>query len=67
MKKRKDPTAPNSASPGEDGAALPSRSKQERAFNRWLNDQLRKKYDPVLDETIPDELLALLRQDRDRK
>ena len=29
-------------------------------FDRWLNKQLRKVYDPALNEPIPDDLRALL-------
>lgn len=47
------------ASPGE------PRSPQDRAFQRWVNEQLRKKYDPVLEEEIPEELLSLLRPRRE--
>lgn len=32
----------------------------EAGFERWLNTQLHKMYDPVLEERIPDELSRLL-------
>ncbi|MDX6750698.1 NepR family anti-sigma factor [Geminicoccaceae bacterium 1502E] len=32
----------------------------EAGFERWLNSQLHKMYDPVLDERIPDELSRLI-------
>ncbi len=60
-----DSSQPNREDSAKARVIPPSRSSQERAFNRWLNDQLRKKYDPVLDEAIPEEILALLRQDRE--
>ena len=63
MVKKKAPSGEDTQH-GDDGANPPSRNSQERAFNRWLNEQLRKKYDPVLDESIPDEILELLRRDR---
>lgn len=65
--KKKDSSGPVPEAAEKTGGGAPSRNIQERAFNRWLNDQLRKKYDPVLDETIPEDILALLRKDRDRR
>jgi len=32
----------------------------ERGFDRWLNRQLHRLYDPVLAEPVPDDLLRLL-------
>lgn len=37
---------------------------EQEDFQRWVNDQLRKLYDPVLDEAIPDGMLDLLRKHR---
>lgn len=37
---------------------------EQENFQRWVNDQLRKLYDPVLDEPIPDAMLELLRKHR---
>lgn len=37
---------------------------EQENFQRWVNDQLRKLYDPVLDEPIPDSMLELLRKHR---
>ncbi len=34
----------------------------EQGFERWLNRQLHHLYDPVLSETVPDEILRLLQQ-----
>jgi Anti-sigma factor NepR len=34
----------------------------ERGFDRWLNRQLHRIYDPVLGEPVPDEMLRLLDQ-----
>ena len=34
----------------------------ERGFDRWLNWQLHRIYDPVLGEPVPDEMLRLLDQ-----
>lgn len=34
----------------------------ERGFDRWLNRQLHRLYDPVLGEAVPDEILRLLEQ-----
>ncbi len=34
----------------------------ERGFNRWLNGQLHRIYDPVLTEPVPDEIARLLEQ-----
>jgi hypothetical protein len=34
----------------------------ERGFERWLNRQLHRIYDPVLGEPVPDEMLRLLDQ-----
>lgn len=33
------------------------------AFDRWLNEVLRKQFDPARHEAVPDELLLLLRGD----
>jgi hypothetical protein len=37
------------------------RNAQMDAFGRWLDQELRNLYEPVLDEPIPDSLLDLLR------
>lgn len=67
MKKRKTGEAPRPGAGGSGaGPNPPPRSRQERAFNRWLSEQLRRKYDPVLEESIPEEILELLRRDRER-
>lgn len=34
----------------------------DRAFDRWLNRQLHRLYDPVLVEAVPDEIMRLLEQ-----
>lgn len=34
----------------------------DRGFERWLNRQLHRIYDPVLGEPVPDELMRLLDQ-----
>jgi Anti-sigma factor NepR len=34
----------------------------ERGFDRWLNGQLHRIYDPVLTEPVPDEIARLLEQ-----
>ena len=34
----------------------------ERGFDRWLNWQLHRIYDPVLGEPVPDEMMRLLDQ-----
>jgi hypothetical protein len=34
----------------------------ERGFDRWLNRQLHRLYDPVLAEDVPDEIMRLLDQ-----
>jgi hypothetical protein len=34
----------------------------ERGFDRWLNGQLHRIYDPVLTEPVPDEIAQLLEQ-----
>ena len=34
----------------------------ERGFDRWLNRQLHRIYDPVLGEPVPDEMIRLLDQ-----
>ena len=39
---------------------LSRRSALDTGFERWLNGQLHKLYDPVLDEAVPDELARLL-------
>jgi hypothetical protein len=67
VKSKRDSSGPTPRDSRHTSANPPSRTSQERAFNRWLNEQLRKKYDPVLDEAIPEEILELLRQDRDRQ
>ena len=40
-----------------------SKTPQDAAFRRWLEEQLHQKYDPVLDESIPDDLLSVLKPD----
>lgn len=37
---------------------------EQEGFQHWVNDQLRKLYDPVLDEPIPEGMLELLRKSR---
>ncbi|HEX6011232.1 MAG TPA: NepR family anti-sigma factor [Geminicoccaceae bacterium] len=32
----------------------------ERGFDRWLNRQLRRLYDPVLTEAVPEEIIRLV-------
>jgi Anti-sigma factor NepR len=32
----------------------------ERGFDRWLNRQLRRLYDPVLTEAVPEEIMRLV-------
>jgi Anti-sigma factor NepR len=34
----------------------------DRGFDRWLNRQLHRLYDPVLGEAVPDEMMRLLEQ-----
>ncbi len=34
----------------------------ERGFDRWLNRQLHRIYDPVLNEAVPDEIMRLVEQ-----
>lgn len=34
----------------------------ERGFDRWLNRQLHRIYDPVLNEAVPDEIMRLLEE-----
>lgn len=34
----------------------------DRGFDRWLNRQLHRIYDPVLGEPVPDEMMRLLDQ-----
>lgn len=34
----------------------------DRAFDRWLNRQLHRLYDPVLAEAVPEEIMRLLEQ-----
>jgi hypothetical protein len=40
---------------------------QDESFRRWLEQQLHKKYDAVLEEPVPDELLSLLRPEDPQK
>ena len=44
-----------------------SKASQDPAFRRWLEEQLHQKYDPVLQEAIPNELLSLLKPDEEPK
>ena len=46
------------------GAARKADDTGQGDFQHWVNDQLRKLYDPVLDEPIPDGMLELLRKNR---
>ena len=50
-------------SPAEPG---PKRNKGEAAFDVWLQRGLHKIYDDVANEPIPDELLKLIEEDRNR-
>ena len=48
---------------GNGGGSLGSdETMVERGFDRWLNRQLHRRYDQVLTEPVPDELLRLLDQ-----
>lgn len=49
--------------PRSDPAGKTDDTEQED-FQHWVNDQLRKLYDPVLDEPIPEGMLELLRKSR---
>lgn len=59
-----DAMSPSSTRPS--GRKRPSgdrnkrRSALDAGFDRWLNTQLHKMYDPVLEERVPDELNRLL-------
>lgn len=44
-----------------------SKTPKDAAFRRWLEEQLHQKYDAVLEEPIPDDLLAMLKQDEKTK
>lgn len=35
-------------------------SMQERVFDRWLDRQLHRLFDPVLSEEVPDDIMRLL-------
>jgi hypothetical protein len=39
------------------------RSKSDVAFDRWLSRALSESFDPVLNEPVPPDLLALLEED----
>jgi len=46
---------------GSGGSSLGSdETMVERGFDRWLNRQLHRLYDPVLAEPVPEDLLRLL-------
>jgi Anti-sigma factor NepR len=48
---------------GYGGSDLGSDEAMEgRGFDRWLNRQLHRHYDPVLGEPVPDEMMRLLTQ-----
>jgi hypothetical protein len=49
-------------SPAGNGQARQEPVPVDRGFDRWLNRQLHRLYDPVLEEQIPDELARLLEQ-----
>jgi hypothetical protein len=57
---------PTEASVQRKGKAK-SKTPQDAAFRRWLEEQLHEKYDAVLDESIPDDLLSVLKQDERSK
>jgi hypothetical protein len=45
---------------------IQSKTPQDTAFRRWLEEQLHQKYDDILNEPIPDDLLSLLKpEDRE--
>lgn len=44
------------------GGPQPDDVSSERGFERWLNRQLHRLYDPVLSEAVPDEIMRLLDQ-----
>jgi hypothetical protein len=43
-----------------------SRRPLDAGFDRWLDRQLHKIYDPVLNENVPDDLLRLLEKFEER-
>ena len=46
--------------PSKDEDEKDGRVPEDAGFDRWLNRQLHKIYDPILDETIPDDINDLL-------
>lgn len=52
----------DSRAPRKDpGLGRPSRGRSEAGFDRWIVDQLRKLYDEVLDEEVPEDLVKAVR------
>jgi hypothetical protein len=56
MARRKPPEGP------DDRKGRPkAEPSQDELFRRWLEQQLHRRFDPVLEEPVPDDLLDLLR------
>ena len=46
---------------GHQGPEKARRGRSEAGFDRWIVDQLRKLYDEVLDEEVPEDLVKVVR------
>jgi hypothetical protein len=57
--------------PPNEGSERKGRARTEPSpdelFRRWLEQQLHKRFDPVLEEPVPDDLLALLQRQDSQK
>jgi hypothetical protein len=50
----------------ESGSALGRTGKGERAFDAWLKHGLHKLFDDIANEPVPDALLKIIEQDRQK-
>ena len=55
----------NQGSGSGSGKGRKSEPTQDELFRRWLEQQLHKRFDPVLEEPVPDDLLSLLRRQQE--
>jgi hypothetical protein len=60
------PPDPPRLGPGNKGKSEPKGAKGDRAFDAWLKQGLHKLYDDVAGEPIPEALLKLIREDREK-
>ncbi len=67
MPNAKGPTVkPTTAKDAGRASAKPHGAKPDEAFDKWLKKGLHQLYDTVTREPVPDDLLRLIEEDRNR-